>query len=562
MGLLTALRKRSDKNVEVAVEEVVERVELPSGPQLAVLIPDIAGISSFRLRILPTAAAAEEHIASLRADVRQGTHAFWALHDKPIVNDTMHVESLVLIRADTGSDLVYVVSFLDLESALSFTRFEVRRGLHLGNVMIYWAAFATVREELSGVSIRPIVAPRTAPSLSAAVDLAPAPQATAAVADPVVAPEPEVIAPEPQRETHAEAEAREAVERYLRRAEERAPEPVIEDTVTTIEPPVIERPAIDELVSRAEALVAPAPAVEEPVEFEDDFADEEPLWPTSAGTVIEPAPAAEPIAFEEPTTVAEPVVIDEPGDDEPLWPTPAATVIEHDPIAEPVAFEEPTTVAEPILIDEPEGDEPLWPKPAAVVEPAPVAQPIAYEAPTVVAEPEPYAEEEAYSEPVEFEEQLSQVEPVDFNDAPTVFRHSLSDSLLATGVADGLLVEPEVEERYERKATELRAYVGEEENDDDAPVVENELSEIAAIAQRLIAGPEVVESVPGDEETEIDGRVTARFTGDPTATLPEVEKFDQFDIAYEVQRFLENRKRLSDTKDGPFSGFQSPPGRF
>jgi hypothetical protein len=36
---------------------------------------------------------------------------------------------MVLIRSSEGSDLMYVVSFLD-ESAWSFARFEVKRGMH------------------------------------------------------------------------------------------------------------------------------------------------------------------------------------------------------------------------------------------------------------------------------------------------------------------------------------------------------------------------------------------------------------------------------------------------
>ena len=144
--------------VEPKQEKGQSKQKVLTGPRLAVLTPDIAGISSFRLNLQDDIADAEGMISRMRADVRRGTHAFWAMHDKPAVDESMHVEALVLIRAKAESDLVYVVSFLDLESALSFTRFELRRGLYIGNVMIYWAAFTQIREELEGVSILPSVA--------------------------------------------------------------------------------------------------------------------------------------------------------------------------------------------------------------------------------------------------------------------------------------------------------------------------------------------------------------------------------------------------------------------
>ena len=37
-------------------------------------------------------------------------------------------------------------------------------------------------------------------------------------------------------------------------------------------------------------------------------------------------------------------------------------------------------------------------------------------------------------------------------------------------------------------------------------------------------------------------------------------KLDDFDVAYEVERLLRGRKW--EQRNGPFSGFQSPPGRF
>lgn len=263
----------------------------PAGPQLAVLVPDMAGISSFRLRTLPDSPSAAEHIATLKAEVRHETHAFWALHDKPIVDESTHVEALVLIRAQIDSDLVYVVSFLDIESALSFTRFEVRRGLYLGNVMIYWAAFAQLREELDGVSITPEFAPPTENYVLPAAPRehpAPAPAASIAVAEPEVELD-SIAEPEPMIESDLEietkTEALQAVEEYLR---ETAAVEVIDD-----------QPIVNPIAEKIMAAEAAAIAA---LDLANDDEDLGQLWPDANGDIEEAEPAAEltsPVAEEQ-----------------------------------------------------------------------------------------------------------------------------------------------------------------------------------------------------------------------------------------------------------------------
>ncbi|MDP9180352.1 MAG: hypothetical protein M3O21_01350 [Chloroflexota bacterium] len=294
------LRKKS---VVVAEPEVVEAVETATGLPLGVLVPDSGGISSFRLTMHRDAASAEAQIGALRADVRRGTHAFWAMHERPVVDDTMHVEAIVLIRAKPDDDIVYVVSFLDIESALSFTRFELRRGLHIRNVMIYWAAFTQVREEMEGVSIIPTVAPPTvadvapfSPDPRLAPAGQPAPQASVAVAEP-----------EPDTASSVESEARAAVERYLRENPEKA------GAV-----PAAEAPATEEPIAVAESSIAS----EEPTVVDEPEADES-LWPPARG-------ARTPVISDEPATVEQAAVQE-------------ALVLQHPPVAEPVAEPEPPT---------------------------------------------------------------------------------------------------------------------------------------------------------------------------------------------------------------------------
>jgi hypothetical protein len=288
------------KNEQVAVAEPVAeqaKARQQTGPQLGVLIPDSAGISSFRFTLQPDAASAEAQIGALTANVRRGTHAFWAMHERPAVDDSMHVEAIVLIRAKPDSDVVYVVSFLDIESALSFTRFELKRGLHIRNVMIYWAAFTQVREELEGVSIIPSVAPPTVADVapfSPDSRLEPAneapPQASVAVAEP-----------EPETASTVESEARAAVERYLRTNPEKA---------------AAEASAIEEPIAAAESSIAS----EEPGVV-DEPEVEESLWPPARGVNA-------PVISDEPAVV-EQAAVDE------------ALVLQHPPVAEPVAEPEP-----------------------------------------------------------------------------------------------------------------------------------------------------------------------------------------------------------------------------
>src|SRR5207244_3453180 len=64
--------------------------------------------------------------------------------------------------SEEGSDLVYGVSFVDIESAQSFARFEVKRGMHLGLILIYWASMVNVVLTDDKVQLIPERPPRVA----------------------------------------------------------------------------------------------------------------------------------------------------------------------------------------------------------------------------------------------------------------------------------------------------------------------------------------------------------------------------------------------------------------
>jgi hypothetical protein len=491
-------KKKSDG--AVVEQDAAPQKKVATGPRLAVLIPDAGGVSSFRYSPQDDAGDAETMISGLRADVRRGTHAFWAMHDRPQVDeDQMHVEALVLIRAKSDSDLVYVVSFLDLESALSFTRFELRRGLYIGNVMIYWAAFTQIREELEGVTILPSAAPPSAKEWPLTKDerlAPPLPQAKAT---------PQPVA-EPPAESIAEAEARQAVERYLEQNPEKAAEPVaeqpatVEDTTLRLDPPVIAEP------------------------------------PAS----IEPEPIFEPEPVSEEAAVAD------------------ALVLQHPPVAEPepeVIIEPEATVETPPSVEHPN---------AALRRPTPWSPKRRWaprEGRRQEREPEETQLEPAAEEPALIEDTIAAVEvapvvedtTVTFEqtvaiEEPAVEQAAVKETPIAELRPAQSVLDAEESEALQAIAERVSSFAGDEEAErEDEPFIE---------ASTIVAEP-VADPIIEPEELPMEEK---KPVVDPTANFPKPEKYEEFDIALEVERLLKNRKWES--REGPFRGFKSPPGRF
>ena len=94
--------------------------------------------------------------------------AFWAITEKPVVQsqpgaDT-HIEAIVLVRHEAGSDIVYPFSFVDIGMALSFVQYEMGRGLDPNLVLLYWAV--PVQLVITGEG-DVTLSPATAPAISA-----------------------------------------------------------------------------------------------------------------------------------------------------------------------------------------------------------------------------------------------------------------------------------------------------------------------------------------------------------------------------------------------------------
>ena len=113
------------------------------------MLPDAAGIAAYQLNQFPSAKAAEFFIdSSLRGKTPEGSVMFWALTWDP--KGITEAEPLVLIR--DGESVVYPFSFSDIDSAFEFVRHEMHRGLHLSQVMIYWAVPARTEADFWGRS--------------------------------------------------------------------------------------------------------------------------------------------------------------------------------------------------------------------------------------------------------------------------------------------------------------------------------------------------------------------------------------------------------------------------
>jgi len=124
---------------------------VPTGPELLVLVPEVAGSQIFQVNRFRTNDDAAAFIrTSVSPKLLPSTHVFWARHECPTPGDEpTGGEALVLIRADTDQELVQIVSLVDLPAATSFVRFEAKRGLDPASVMIYWASFSPLAEEVA-----------------------------------------------------------------------------------------------------------------------------------------------------------------------------------------------------------------------------------------------------------------------------------------------------------------------------------------------------------------------------------------------------------------------------
>lgn len=588
MGWLGKRRRKKREEEEEVVEEAL--ASKPTGPELLVLVPEVAGAPTFHVNRFQSADDALNFIkSSLTPDALAAAHIFWAMHDCPPPDISMESggEALVLIRGGHSVDAVHVVSFVDLDSAESFARFEVKRGLDLGFVLIYWAAFATVIETPFGMRLDPpsppdprqwraaalnAAATRTLPTATAARQPGfqgtsdhgpdqrsmphPASQQTAAQYEsPAAAPIPEQIA--------KEAPPVQPPEPFVAAEPASQPEPY---PVAAEGPPSDLRPVPLTADQRAAEVLPEPPAVEEP----------------AAQQMPEAAVAEEQIR----QTVPEPVVAEEPSPQ----PEPEPLNTEESllqPEIETVAAEDQAAEREnqPIARDETFAHEPA--EPAAIVDAEP--ETAAVEEPAAEPEPEPaIAEEPAtrFAVHLDRQEDVPQQQPEEAPDqapdepdeepvivppefsaepatAPTNGHHAdedvgtLPEHLHLEGEStstpgDEEIVERWIAEALERAEEQAAAHLEE--------VVEPAAPERIDATQEaeLVAEPQIEEEPARGKRQK--ARAAASTRGDKARDDDDEAETISIDVNEVVAKTL--RVKRWKKQEEPFKGFDSPPGRF
>jgi hypothetical protein len=131
---------------------VIEAEPAPAAPQnktagrLVILVSDAAGFASFKTHTFFDAQEAAVFIKTWygkRIDKDNGIIAFWAMAEcpdfKPEPGSDASVEAIVIIRDAIIDNLVYPFSFVSLNEAHSFMRFELERGANPELLQVYWA---------------------------------------------------------------------------------------------------------------------------------------------------------------------------------------------------------------------------------------------------------------------------------------------------------------------------------------------------------------------------------------------------------------------------------------
>jgi hypothetical protein len=218
MSIFSIIRRNEDPTAVGATAPQRDLTPARSVPPLMLLTADAAGPSTRRLHIFADAKGAADYIdfwfpAAQRSDVL----AFWALPSDPAstenkgeaestratVDSAPPTESqdqvIVMIRHAQHTDSVYPFSFADVSSANDFVRREMKRGLDLRSVGIYWAAFAEIDSLPDGsAAITPSTPPTPGP---APIANASPVEATAALTQTEPGPN---AAPDPERSPAAD----------------------------------------------------------------------------------------------------------------------------------------------------------------------------------------------------------------------------------------------------------------------------------------------------------------------------------------------------------------------
>lgn len=289
MGIVESIFSRRRSKQEEAEPAAVATVPSePAATRLMMLMPDASGIAAYQQHTFVAASEAEIYLESiLRGDIQEGTIMFWGLTWRPPEDGSHGVsaEPVVLIRDARRPGLVYTFSFVDLDSAYDFVRHEMRAGLGLAQVAIYWAVPAEATADSWGdITVTPGQPPTRAPAPNDGAPLtAPEPFEAPECEEPSgtrkhaegtrPARRPEVVSGGP-----GEAREAEAADEPAEAAEPEAAEEPARKAIADVDVPKI----INILEARGLRVKASPPQANDETEAPEDIEDA-PVEPSDAG---------------------------------------------------------------------------------------------------------------------------------------------------------------------------------------------------------------------------------------------------------------------------------------
>ena len=281
-SVLGRLQRKKPDDLEEALDDSTLSPE-ERGPPLLVLI-STGAVLSFQLHSFAEAESAAQFIQSrFPPGMKQGIFAFWAIQREPQQPSDAELrrtnDAVVLLRDPARPGVVELISCVDMASAQSLVRGEVREGLDLSLVMVYWAMPIAIETDETGIY-------RLSPS-------APPPTVRRALPAEAVTEEEAAAPPEADAEATIDAPvAEEALPTEVLMEEETAAPPEAE-AEATIDAPVVEKALPTEALTEDEPAAPPeadaeatidAPVVEEALPTEV-VTEEEPAAPPAEEAV-------------------------------------------------------------------------------------------------------------------------------------------------------------------------------------------------------------------------------------------------------------------------------------
>jgi len=148
----------------LAEAEREDAESMASGPPLMVLVNDASGRASFKTHVFDDAESATEWVRYwFPKEAADGMTAFWALTAQP-EGGIDAAEAVAMIRDTSRDGVVYLFSFVDMNSAQTFLRDEVTRGTKLDAMLLYWAVQVKRETDRWG---KLILTPSTPPGVAA-----------------------------------------------------------------------------------------------------------------------------------------------------------------------------------------------------------------------------------------------------------------------------------------------------------------------------------------------------------------------------------------------------------